>query len=1188
MLKIDPANLKKTHILGLFALLGMIFAVIQGSLAITAFTPANQPTGYVAQDEISNYDLTSDHETVFRPEYEMQYYSGNLYAYPVDASGNINLAAEWWSGGAKVHIDAQNFDTGRLIATLKDNGDKIPFRWSSLSATQQGYLTSSTILDFLRGDRSNEIPLTGKTLRQRGSALGEIVHSRPYYVADATYPTIFVGANDGMLHAIDASTSSGGAERWAVVPSLLLAKMKNLSVNPYVRDYFVDGQINIATLTSSGSKRVLVGGLGGGGKGLYALDITGSAGLTATTEADVANKILWEVTPTKLSYANPATTNATINLGYTYGTPTLAKVLNGTAQDAVIIGNGYNDGAVNSGVSYANCTHATPNYTNCGGNYQAYLYVFDAYTGQLIRAIQAGTGGTSASPNGLSSPVGVDSNEDGAVDLVYAGDLNGTLWKFDLSSVTPASWVASALLTTSPAQPITSTPGIAMHPNGGYMVNFATGAMLTTAHTTDSSVHYAYGIWDGAPAANAVLLSQTLTERAYTTGSTTLRVRKVTSNVPDWTSGATHHKGWKVALPAGEKVVGEGSYIESGRFYFNSHNPTISITIPATTTVVYGENWLMELDYLSGGSKNQPFLDMNDDVLLNNDDRIQYIASDTLPITTPVTVIGDPILTTDGIPVGKFLSNGVQSQPILVQLRTLNDTLFNQNPNVTFPTTPAGQGVAGGHFDTDIYYGSVSAGTKAVGSVTFTYASSNTAKNVTALTIVVAGETLYTGAPGNKKPKDLDDLLNGLSSANYTISKNYIDNHTLKISAKTVGAAYNQPITVTMSVTNPNSTPVYTKVDLSGGTDGEAGDNCTTYCSTKTHVHQYDDRYDVTGLNMLNASNAGNNLSHAIPSTATPFKVIAQNQYLNPAAKLHIGNASYVYNVDAGYISLKDYVTSATLDLASLPTYTRANVGSLVINLPTDALTAKDWHGNGDVRSGLHPTAASCVMTSSGSHDGNMYRPVIPPPNGVDGPGINGWSASTTPATATGVRFNGSLAIQVIRASTPNSAIEQSVPGRPEYGWRVQSAQYATYVLAEYALYWHHPNNLCYGVTGWTKSPGADNGSSNPATPATGSTDPKIGSLGSSGTVTSSTTTVVGNVTTLTTHYSDDTEIIIQKTANPNGSLTVVTTAYSAAGTVTSTTTEIIANAAGSVKAGGNERGLQARTGRVSWHELTR
>ncbi len=130
------------------------------------------------------------------------------------------------------------------------------------------------------------------------------MHSRPFYVADATNPTVFVGANDGMLHAINAANDAGdgGRERWAYVPSMLLPKMKNLTVNPYVHDYYVDGQINVATI-ASGTKRVLVGGLGAGGKGLYALDITGSAGWTATTETDVAAKVMWEITPTTLNYA---------------------------------------------------------------------------------------------------------------------------------------------------------------------------------------------------------------------------------------------------------------------------------------------------------------------------------------------------------------------------------------------------------------------------------------------------------------------------------------------------------------------------------------------------------------------------------------------------------------------------------------------------------------------------------------------------------------------------------------------------------------------------------------------------------------------------------------------------------------------------------------------------------------------
>lgn len=1296
----------KSYWAGAIIFLGALAVAVKLALAITAFVPGNQPTGYVAQDEITNYNLRSGTETLFRPEYEKEFFSGNLYAYPVDANGNVDTASEWWSGGAQVHVDAQNFDTGRLIATMRDNGSPISFRWDSLSATQQGYLTSSTILDFLRGDRSQEIPNTGKTLRQRKSALGDIVHSRPYYVADTINPTIFVGANDGMLHAINAATN-GGEERWAYVPSMLLNKMKNLSANPYVHDYFVDGQINIANITSSGSKRVLVGALGGGGKGLYALDITGSAGLTAGSETTVASKVLWEITPNKVNYATPATANAYVNLGYTYGTATIAKV---NAADTVIIGNGYND--------------------NSGGDYQAYLCLINPYSGQLIGAIKAGTSGTAASPNGLSTPVAVDSNGDGSVDLVYAGDLNGTMWKFDLATST-----ASALLTTSPAQPITSTPGAALHPSGGYMVNFVTGAMFTSADASNAAVHYAYGIWDGAPVANSVLLSQTLTERTYTLGSSTQRVRRVTSNQPVWTSGAGNHKGWRVALPAGERVVGDGSYIENGRFYFTGYNPTISTTIPNTTTVVQGANWLMELDYLSGGSKNQPFLDLTGDVKLDNADRIKYIAGDTIPTGSAV---GDPILTTDGIPVGKFLSVGVLSQPILVQLASLNDTLFNQNPDIVTPAVVLPEtGVTGGHFDVDIFYGAAAGGTGATATITVASTgrtnpatlggialdgvtivpalstsdiSDGTARNNNASTIknrvaggfsaTVSGNTVTITAPPGAdyngktmsiiagtsgsgsaavagiRPTGLisfggttssssnsavinNDLSNSRSvrvggSSAYkdpiTIGKGTTPAQAAKLVVGAIGTGGNydfyiggnsitplcasqQPnvvcvvdtttydsnrdvtigsksnfggLTVSLSATAQgrppqsavtawdNFAPALTAAAFSGGADGTVGDTCTQ-CNTKSHTHQYDDKFDVTGVDMLNPSDPKLRLSNAIPSTSTNFKVLAQNQYLSPAVKLNIGNSNYLYNVDAGYIRLKDYVTSTTLDLATLPTYNRSTIGSLVFNLPVDGLTSKDWWGTGDVRSGLHPAGNyQCPISSATqSNDGNMFRPIVPPANGVNGPGAKGWSGSTTPATATGARHNGAMTIQIIKATTPNSSIEQNVSGRPEYGWRVKSADYAKYVLVEYVAFWHTPDlrttppsqntGPCYGDAGWTKAPVQDPSSSAASTKAAGSTDPKIGDLsaGGNGTVTSILTTVVGNVTTTVITYSNGSTARIVRTANSDGSVTIVTT--DASGNVT---TQIVAATGGSVKSGGDERGLQARTGRISWHEL--
>ena len=127
--------------------------------------------------------------------------------------------------------------------------------------------------------------------------------------------------------------------------------------------------------------------------------------------------------------------------------------------------------------------------------------------------------------------------------------------------------------------------------------------------------------------------------------------------------------------------------------------------------------------------------------------------------------------------------------------------------------------------------------------------------------------------------------------------------------------------------------------------------------------------------------------------------MIAQNQYLNPAVKINIGRADYQYNIDFGYTSIKNFVASANLNtvagMASLPTYTLAEIGSLVINMPINALTSKDWWGNGDMRAGLHPTQTGCVKKAAGATDGNMYQPVIPPANGVDGPVTKSWDAST-------------------------------------------------------------------------------------------------------------------------------------------------------------------------------------------------
>ena len=203
---------------------------VQMAWAITAFTPANQPIGSVSQDDMTNYNLTSGKEIVYRGNYEKQYWGGNLVAYQVNATGDVSTATQPWNGGAAYQIELQGA-ANRYIVTSKTDGTKIPFEWANLSAgavSQQTDLVSTAVLNYLRGDRTGEVQ-QGGTFRQRTSPMGDVVHSRPLYLSDSTgaspAPTVFVGANDGMLHAINAQT---GAERWAYVPSMLISKMAKL------------------------------------------------------------------------------------------------------------------------------------------------------------------------------------------------------------------------------------------------------------------------------------------------------------------------------------------------------------------------------------------------------------------------------------------------------------------------------------------------------------------------------------------------------------------------------------------------------------------------------------------------------------------------------------------------------------------------------------------------------------------------------------------------------------------------------------------------------------------------------------------------------------------------------------------------------------------------------------------------
>lgn len=962
-----------------------LFVIITSTVwAEAPFIPNDQPIGTIAQLDLSNYDLRDGNETLFQPSFDKISWSGNLSAYPIDAVAVINKTAERWVGGAAAQVDAQDYDSGRKIITLKDNGSRIPFRWNSLSAAQQASLGDAAsgplIVDFVRGDQSNEIP--AGDFRSRLSVLGDIIHSTPYYVYDADHPRVYVGANDGMLHAFNAAT---GAEIFAYIPSMLLPSLKKLSQSNYAHTYFVDGQINVGTVIIGGNdKTLLVGGLGAGAKGVYALNITEP---TVANETGAVSKILWEITPTSIDNSGSGSYK---NLGYVYGIPLIVKLNSGGGESGVIIGNGYmND-----------------------GNGHASLYIIDPSNGQLIKEIDTGQAGAKGGPNGLSSATAIDINNDGLSDYVYAGDIDGNLWKFDISNNSVASWTATKLFTASHA--ITSAPSITRHPYGGYLVLFGTGKLLTATDLNDTSIHYIYGIWDGAPASNNNLLDQTLIEKTFTYGGHSVRVRIASSNSPDWHAGGD--LGWRTALPAGERVTGDLTITASRRFHTTSTNPTIKSN---DTKVPDGENWLLELDYLTGGGWGAPIFNLNGDNVLSDADRL-------------VDAAGKPVPGPEGVPSARFIAPGVLSQPILVKLGSFNATLFNQNPDMTVPemvTTPGVGGISNGHFDFDIYYG------------------------------------------------DGDDF------------------------------------------------------------------------GKQKHVHEYDDKYNVIGVNMLNASESAFNLINAIPDKNTRFKLLIANQYLNPAVNLSIGGTPHK--------NLKELPQSkAGLTVASLPAYKQVNINSFEIIMPPDTFASKDWWGDGVKRAGLIPTKTGCVNNM----DSDDLNPT---------PGQNGeW-------------HNGALTLQLIKDTTPDTAVQLNVPGEPGKGYRVKDQYFTSYVLAEYTTFWHHPNGACFGDGDWTPTPPQDTSTPGKSSaPPAGTADPRAGAGGGSavyGGISSVTTSSSGGVSVTTITYYDGT---VEKITTQDDGTTIREI------TLSDGTKTVIEIPPGDIYGGGTEQRDNAKTGRISWQQL--
>ncbi|MCK7574669.1 MAG: PilC/PilY family type IV pilus protein [Chromatiales bacterium] len=265
-------------------------------------------------------------------------------------------------------------------------------------------------------------------------------------------------------------------------------------------------------------KTILVGGLGGGGQGIYALDITNPSAFNS--ESNAGSLVMWEFNDWQDNASvpdNASDTTMTYGLGYTYSRPAVVRICTSrssssastpkvcaASQWVAMFGNGYNNTEADTHPqNSATATASTSGY--------AMLYVLDALSGQVIRKINTAKG-SGASPNGLATVAPDDADGDGVVDYVYAGDLLGKMWKFDLSGDT-SSWsvayqnsgIPEPLYTakdgSGSAQPITTSPEIIGHPDGGAVILFGTGKYLE-AGTDPGSVSQQtfYGIRDNGAA----------------------------------------------------------------------------------------------------------------------------------------------------------------------------------------------------------------------------------------------------------------------------------------------------------------------------------------------------------------------------------------------------------------------------------------------------------------------------------------------------------------------------------------------------------------------------------------------------------------------------------------------------------------------------------------------------------------
>lgn len=469
----------------------------------------------------------------YATKYDARTWTGELEANATTfdtATGQPSLQRKWtFSTLLAAQAAGTGWNGGRNIVTYNtDTNTGVPLRSASIAASQLSALDTSYVagndsasyLNYLRGDRSNEVSSnsSGSThaYRDRTTLLGDIVNAkaRPVGPPAAPYsdannpgyadfktrkasrpPMVYVGSNDGMLHAVNGNLTGAdaGKEVWAYVPGALFngptgtPSVNGLASvgNPTFQHHFlvdaspVTADIDFSrTAGGSGSsnwRTILVGGLGKGGKSLYALDITDPRDITdagaaaGAQEGVAAQKVLWEFTDG--------------DLGYTYGQPIIVK----TRQHGWVV-------------------IAASGYNNADG--KGYIYIINPRTGARLDKVAIDCGACSASNQAGLAHLNafVLDYSDGYADAIYGGDLMGNLWRLDVTAASggyPAPLKFATLVgSDNHPLPITTKPLPVVQPgtNRRY-ITVGTGRMLDSTDMASSQAQRFFAIIDGSSAA---------------------------------------------------------------------------------------------------------------------------------------------------------------------------------------------------------------------------------------------------------------------------------------------------------------------------------------------------------------------------------------------------------------------------------------------------------------------------------------------------------------------------------------------------------------------------------------------------------------------------------------------------------------------------------------------------------------